>query len=175
MGAFKRVYDFVGMLSDWAGRTVMLLVIVLIVSISYDVFMRYVFNAPTIWSYSFSYMVGTTIVAVGMPYVYFHNSNVRVDILYSRLPARARGLLDIVLTVVFFFPFAFVLTKVFAEDAWQAFVMQEVATESVWYPVLWPFKTVIAIAFALLCLQGIATFVKDLLRFRGGDEKLWSR
>ena len=70
MRILKRLCTIVGSMSEWSGRVVMFLVLVLVASITYDVVMRYVFDAPTIWSYSFSYMLGTSIVAMGMPYVH---------------------------------------------------------------------------------------------------------
>lgn len=171
MRVLKKICDGIGVVSEWSGRVVMFLVIVLIVSIAYDVFARYLFNAPTIWSYTFSYMLGTAIIAIGLPYVYYHNSNVRVDVIYSKLPPRGRLILDMVLTILLFFPMVFLLIKVFGEDLWQAYLCGEVATDSIWYPILWPFKLVVTLGFVLLFLQGIATFVRDLERlFKGGNE-----
>ncbi|MBA7708593.1 hypothetical protein ES703_117495 [subsurface metagenome] len=116
MIVLRKIYDVIGLISERAGRAVSVLIVVLIVSIVYEVFCRYALNAPTMWSYTVSYMVGTTIIAIGMCYVYYHNANVRVDVIYSRLPLKGRLLIDTVLTVVFFFPLVFMLTKVWVED-----------------------------------------------------------
>jgi TRAP-type mannitol/chloroaromatic compound transport system permease small subunit len=171
MRVLKRICDGIGKVSQWSGWIAKFLVIVLIVSIAYDVAARYVFNAPTIWSYTFSYMVGTAIVAIGLPYVYYHNANVRVDVIYSKLRPRGRFILDVLLTALLFFPMVFLLIKVFGEDLWQAYLCGEVATDSIWYPILWPFKLVITLSLVFLFLQGIVTFVADLQRlFKGGNE-----
>ena len=171
MRVLKKIGDGIGVVSEWSGRIAMFLVIVLIVSIAYDVFARYLFNAPTIWSYTFSYMLGTAIIAIGLPYVYYHNANVRVDVIYSKLPLRGRLILDVVLTILLFFPMVFLLIKVFGEDLWQAYLCGEVATDSIWYPILWPFKLVITLGLVFLFLQGIATFIGNLQRlFKGGNE-----
>jgi len=171
MRVLKKMCDGIGVVSEWSGRVVMFLVIVLIVSIAYDVFARYLFNAPTVWSYTLSYMLGTAIIAIGLPYVYYHNANVRVDVIYSKLPPRGRLILDVVLTILLFFPMVFLLIKVFGEDLWQAYLCGEVATDSIWYPILWPFKLVITLGLVFLFLQGIATFIGNLQRlFKGGNE-----
>ena len=171
MRVLKKICDGIGVVSEWSGRVVMFLVVVLIVSIAYDVFARYLFNSPTVWSYTLSYMLGTSIIAIGLPYVYYHNANVRVDVIYSKLPPRGRLILDMFLTILLFFPMVFLLIKVFGEDLWQAYLCGEVATDSIWYPILWPFKLVITLGFVLLFLQGIATFIRDLERlFKGGTE-----
>jgi len=173
MRLIQKIYNGIGLVSEWSGRVVMFAVATLVVSICYDVFARYLFNAPTIWSYTLSYMLGTTIIALGMPYVYYHNANVRVDVIYSKLSPKGRLVLNVILTIFFFFPLIFMLTKVFGQDAWRAYVTHELATETVWYPPFWPFKLVVTLAFVLLFLQGITTFVKDVTSLAKGGNKPW--
>jgi TRAP-type mannitol/chloroaromatic compound transport system permease small subunit len=173
MRLIQKIYDGIGLVSEWSGRVVMFAVATLIVTICYDVFARYLFNAPTMWSYTLSYMLGTSIIALGMPYVYYHNANVRVDVIYSKLSPKGRLVLDVVLTIFLSLPLIFMLTKVFGQDAWRAYVTHEVATESIWYPLFWPFKTVVTLSFALLFLQGIATFVKDVTCLTKGGKQPW--
>lgn len=173
MRVIQKIYDGIGLVSEWSGRVVMFVVVTLVVTVCYDVFARYLFNAPTIWSYTLSYMLGTTIIALGLPYVYFHNANVRVDVIYSKLPPKGRLILDVVLTIVLFFPVVFILTKVFGQSAWEAYVTHEVATESIWYPPFWPFKMVVTLGFVLLFLQGITTLLKDVISLAKGGKEPW--
>jgi len=173
MTVIEKIYNRIGMVSEWSGRTVRFLMIVLVLNIVYDVSARYIFNAPTVWSYGLSYMTGTAIIAMGMCYVYYHHANVRIDIIYSRLPPKGKLLIDICLTVVFFFPLVFMLTKVWAQDTWQAYVLKEVSSETIWYPPLWPIKLVVTIGFGLLLLQGIATFLKDVISLAKGGSEPW--
>jgi len=173
MTVIEKLYNRIGMISEWSGRTVRFLMIILVLNIVYDVSARYIFNAPTVWSYGLSYMTGTAIIAMGMCYVYYHHANVRIDIIYSRLPPKGKLLIDICLTVVFFFPLVFMLTKVWAQDTWQAYVLKEVSSETIWYPVLWPIKLVVTIGFVLLLLQGIAIFLKDVISLAKGGSEPW--
>ena len=164
MSWIQKICDYVGVVSEWSGRIVSWLVLILIASIAYDVLMRYFFNAPTNWSYILSYMLGSAVVAVGLPYVHYHNSHIRVDVLYSRLAVRGKLLLDLVLTLLLGLPMMFALAYVFVPDAFESYFIGEVATESIWYPKLWPFKMTVAFALSLLFLQGIANFLKDITR-----------
>jgi len=173
MTVIEKIYNRIGMISEWSGRTVRFLMIILVLNIVYDVSARYIFNAPTVWSYGLSYMTGTAIIAMGMCYVYYHHANVRIDIIYSRLPPKGKLLIDICLTVVFFFPLVFMLTKVWAQDTWQAYVLKEVSSETIWYPPLWPIKLVVTIGFGLLLLQGIGTFLKDVMSLAKGGSEPW--
>ena len=173
MTFLKRVYDGVGQVSEWSGRIVSIAIPVLIVTVCYDVFMRYIFNAPTSWSYELSYMLGTAVISLGLPYVHYHASHIRVDLIYSRLSAMSRLVLDVFLTVFLFFPLVFMWTRVFGANAWQSFVNQEVSYDSMWYPILWPFKLVIFLGFLLLLVQGIATFARDVASLTKGGEQPW--
>ncbi len=173
MTVLKRFYDGVGLLSEWSGRIVSVAVPVLVVVITFDVFMRYVFNNPTNWAYELSYMLGTVTISLGLPYVHFHSSHVRVDVIYSRLSPMAKLVLDVVLTVLLLFPLVFMWTKVFGTNAWRSFLTHEISYDSLWYPVLWPFKTIITLGFFLLLLQGIATFLRDVATLLKGGRAPW--
>ena len=173
MRVLRKIYTTVSLVSEWSGRAVSFLVPLLVVSIVYEVFSRYAFNSPTIWSYTVSYMTGTVIIAIGMCYLYYHNANVRVDVIYSRLPLKGKLLIDTLLTVVFFFPLIFMLTKVWVQNTWNAYVINEVPIQSIWYPPLWPFKLAITLGFALLFLQGLATFLRDLASLLKGGREPW--
>jgi TRAP-type mannitol/chloroaromatic compound transport system permease small subunit len=173
MNALRKFYDGVCWVSEHTGRLVSFLMILLVLNIVYDVFARYLFNSPTNWSFMLSAMTGTAIISLGMAYVYRHNANVRVDIIYSHFPLRVRLLIDIGLTVIVFFPLTFMLTRVWALDLVHAIRIGEISTETIWYVPLWPIKTIITIGFGLLFIQGVATFIRDLLWLRRGGEKPW--
>lgn len=149
------------------------LLVPLILSIAYDVFMRYVFNAPTIWSFTLSYMLGATVIMIGFAYVLYHRGHVSVDLIYSKFSTKVKLIIDIVFTVFLFFPLFFMLTKVCVEHALWSISVNELATESVWYPIIWPFKIVMALGFGLLFLQGIANFLKDVMALVKGGSEPW--
>ena len=173
MTFLKRIYDIVGTISEWSGRIVSVAVPILIVTITFDVFMRYLFNSPTVWSFELSYMLGTAVISLGLPFVHYHASHVRVDIVYSRLNPRARLTLDVVLTAVLFFPLVYIWTRIFAVNGWHSFIEHEISYDSMWYPALWPFKLVIFLGFLLLLIQGAATFMRDVLSLAKGGERPW--
>jgi len=173
MRVIQKLCDRIGIVSEWSGRIIGFLMIVLVLNIVYDVFARYVFNAPTIWSYGLSYMTGTAIIAMGMCYVYYHHANVTIDIIYSRLPLKGRLMIDVGLTLLCFFPLVLMLTKVWAQETWQSYVLKEVAGETIWYPPLWPIKLVVTVGFGLLFLQGLATFVHDVISLVKGGKEPW--
>jgi TRAP-type mannitol/chloroaromatic compound transport system permease small subunit len=160
-------------ISEWSGRIIAWLIVVQVVIISYEVMMRYVFNAPTIWSHVLSYLLGSTFVFLGLAYVWRHDANVRIDIFYSRFSPKRKALMDNIFTLIFFFPLIFMVTKEFAQDTLHAYQVGEKVWMAAWYPLLWPFKLAATIGFVLLSLQGIVTFIKNTVTIAKGGEGRW--
>ena len=163
MGMLQKICNGMGLVSEWAVKVGLWLVLLLIVVITYDVIMRYVFNAPTNWAFCLSYMLGGIIAATGLAYVHYHNANVRVAIIYSRLSPKRKLIFDTLFSSIFLFPLFSLLTWIFWKDALYSYSIQELALESTWYPVLWPFKTLMAVGISLFWLLAIIMFVKDVL------------
>jgi TRAP-type mannitol/chloroaromatic compound transport system permease small subunit len=173
MEVLRKFCEGVGRISVWTGHGVSFLLPALILSIVYEVISRYAFNAPTIWSFTVSYMMGTVIIALGMCYLHQERGNVRVDLFYNHFPRKVQLGLDIALTAVLFFPLTFMLTRVWVLDTVHAYVVGEVPVTGIFYPPLWPMKALVTIGFALLLLQGIANFIKDVASLAKGGEEPW--
>jgi len=173
MEVLRKFCEGVGRISRCTGYVVSFLLPALIISIVYEVIVRYVFNSPTSWSFTISFMMGTIIIALGMCYLHESRGNVRVDLFYNRFPRKLQLWLDVGLTTVLFFPLVGMLTKVWFDDTIHAYVVGEVPVTGIFYPLLWPMKALITIGFALLFLQGFANFVKDVASLAKGGEEPW--
>ena len=159
--------------SERIAKIISWLVALLVISISYDVFMRYLFNAPTIWSYALSYMMGAALSALGLAYVHSVGGNVRVDIIYNKFSPKVKLIIDLFFTIIFLFPLYGFLAYNFGVNTWNAFVIKRYDINSIWYPVVWPYMTAITLGFALLFAQGVATFLRDLKTLMKGGKEPW--
>jgi TRAP-type mannitol/chloroaromatic compound transport system permease small subunit len=159
---------------DWfiehLGRIISFLTLLLIATMSYEVVARYVFNSPTAWSYDSSYMIGGSMMILGASYTLLHKGHVRVDLLYDRFSFRVRQTIDLVFTVVIFFPLVYLLTHRFFQSAFTALERGTRSDFGIWMPLVWPFRLVISIAFALLLLSGISWFIRIVLSLKEGRE-----
>lgn len=169
----RRFYNGMTSTSERTAKIVSWLVALLVINISYDVFMRYLFNAPTNWSYASSYMMGATLSTLGLAYVHSAGGNVRVDVIYNKFSPKTKLIIDMVFTIIFFFPVYGLLAYYFGVNTWNAFVIKRYDINSIWYPVVWPYMTAITLGFALLFVQGIATFLRDLKTFMKGGAEPW--
>ena len=76
----------------------------LVVIITYEVFARYVFNAPTVWVYEASYMVNGSAFMLGCGYALYKGAHVRTDIYWEKFSERKKGIIDLISYLVLFFP-----------------------------------------------------------------------
>jgi len=173
MTAIRSFYDAIGRASEKVSEANKWLVVAIILATSYEVFMRYVLNAPTSWAWATTQMLGASFIALGLANNHRLNANVRVDIIWLKFSPRVRAALEILFTVLFFFPLFIVLTRLFVQDAFFALSTNQVDNTSAWSPITWPYKTVVAVGIVLLLLQGIATFLKDILVLKKGGEQPW--
>jgi TRAP-type mannitol/chloroaromatic compound transport system permease small subunit len=156
-------------MSLWTGKVVQWLCVILILVLSYEVTMRYVFNAPTVWVMQTSMMIGGAIITLGWCFVQQQKSHVRVDLFYGRLSSKRQALVNVLGSLVFFFPFVGILTYRSFTQFLYSVAMNEKMPETAWYPPVYPIKLVIFVGFLLFLLQGGAQFVRDLQALRKGQ------
>jgi TRAP-type mannitol/chloroaromatic compound transport system permease small subunit len=170
MNSVQRILGKADWISLWCGKAVSVAVFVMVLIIAYDVFLRYVFRAPTIWQYDISYMLGGSVILLGAGYVHMKRRHVRVDIIYNKFPPRVRLFFDVLFTLIFFFPLITGLLLAAAGHAIEAYEIKEFSEVGFWRPLMWPFRTVITIGLGVLLLQGVANFIRDVFLLVRGEE-----
>jgi len=148
-------------LNRWVGRCGSVLIAVLTILVVSEVFMRYVIGRPTIWSFEITKMIYGFYFMILGGYTLQKNAHVAVDVVYEMLSPKTQAILDVISYLVFFFPFCIVLLVEgirFANTSWQI----AETSWSVFAPPLYPIKTVIPVAVALILLQGIAIFIRRI-------------
>jgi TRAP-type mannitol/chloroaromatic compound transport system permease small subunit len=156
--------------TDISGTLVAWLNVPLVVAVCYEVFARYIFNAPTIWSFDVAYMLYGTIFMLGAAYALLKGAHIRTDFFFERWSIRTRGTIDSVAYLVFFFPAILVFGWVSWTEAWYAFNIGETSEQTPWRPILWPFKMVVPLACLLLLVQGVSETIKSVFAWRTGIE-----
>jgi TRAP-type mannitol/chloroaromatic compound transport system permease small subunit len=154
--------------TDTTGVWIAWLNIPLVAAVSYEVLARYLFNAPTIWSFDVTYMLYGTIFMLGAAYALHKGAHIRTDFFYEKWSDRTRGMVDSISYLVFFFPAIVMLLLVSANEAWYAFDIGETSEQTPWRPILWPYKTVVPVTCVLLLIQGISETIKSAYAWRTG-------
>lgn len=151
------------------GKYVSWLIVVAFAEITYDVAMRYLFSAPTAWSYDVSYMMVGTIIILAAPWVLLRNEHVSMDILSGRFSAKTKLIADIIFSLVCFFPLLFFLLRYSFHITWVSVSCKEVSNMSYWRPIIWPFRIIISAGLLLLLLQGAAIFIRKVHSLLGRE------
>ena len=142
------------------GRVVAVGLLGIIGLVVWEVFLRYVMNAPTTWGFELISYLFCGYILLGGGYTLLHRDHVAMDIVYSNLPPRAQAWLD-VLTAAFVIIYCWVLMH-------QSWIMTSEALErgqtanSDWGPPLFPVYLSIPVGAGLLLLQAIAKLLRDL-------------
>jgi len=99
-----RITGAIDSLNGWIGHFVCYWSIIAVFVYYYEVLARHVFNSPTNWAHESMFLLFGMQYLVAGAFTLREDGHVRVDVLYSRLPKRARAVVDI-LTSIFFYLF----------------------------------------------------------------------
>lgn len=157
--AFLQFIDRISVTVGWAAS---LIVVPQVLALTYEVFARYIFNSPTIWSFDATYMMYGTHYLLGAAYTLKVKGHIRIDVIYGQLKPRKQAVIDVICYLLIFFPILTALIIGGFEYVLRAYTVQEVSQFTPWQPKLWPFKGLIFIGFCLLSLQSLAEFIRSL-------------
>lgn len=148
--------------AGWCGRLVAWLILPMVLSLVYEVFARYLFNAPTVWAYDMTFILYGSFFMLGAAYTLMRKGHIRTDSFYMNWSPRRQGVTDAVCYLLFFFPAMGVFTWLTWEFFFKSYQQGERLVTSPWMPIVWPFKFTMAAAGLLLLLQGVSELVKSL-------------
>ena len=155
--------------NTWIGKTAAWLIVGLMLLVCAEVFKRYLLNMPTAWIFDASNMLYGSLFMLCGAYALAQNAHVRGDFLYSSMRPRTQATLDLILYFVFFFPGILALCYAgyfYAHDSWRIGEHSNVTADG---PPVYHFKSIIPIAGALVCLQGIAEVVRCIVCLKDGE------
>ncbi len=138
------------------------LIVPLILALCWEVFARYVMNAPTIWAFEIGYLLTGSGWLLGMAYALSRDVHIRVDVLTTRMSTRAKALVDVVLYSAIVFPFLIWLVFALQGRFAAAVKSGERSGQSAWNPAVWPFRLVFLVAFTLLAIQVLAQILRGV-------------
>ena len=144
----------------WIGRFIAFVIPLIMLFASYEVIMRYVFNAPTIWVWDINKMLFAFITFMGAGYTLMKGGHIAVDVFYAKWSDRTKAVVDIV-TFPLFIIFIGILLYTLGEFALVSIQEREVVS-SAWAPPFYPLKIAMFVGTFLLFMQGFGKFLRDL-------------
>ena len=150
----KKIISKTGKISSWFSLALVLL-------ISTDVLLRYVFNFSTAALYEMEWHLFAIIFLLASPYTLQKNKHVRVDVFYNNFSKRKKNIVDLIGNIIFLIPFSFIIfytSLPFVEDSYS---ILESSPDPGGLPYRFIIKSIIPIAFFLLMIQGILNAINN--------------
>ncbi|MGH6923030.1 MAG: TRAP transporter small permease subunit [Propylenella sp.] len=164
-----RYVMFADRVSAWFGKAFAWAIMVMIFGISWEVFLRYIIHAPSIWSFDLSYIMYGTLFMMAGAYTLSRDGHVRGDFIYRLWRPRTQAKVELVLYFLFFFPGVTALVLSGWKYAARGWRFQEISVNSPAGIPVFQFKMIIVAGGILLFMQGIAQVFRCIMCIRTGE------
>ena len=150
----KKIISKTGKISSWFSLALVLL-------ISTDVLLRYVFNFSTAALYEMEWHLFAIIFLLASPYTLQKNKHVRVDVFYNNFSKIKKNIIDLIGNIIFLIPFSFIIFYTSLPFVADSYSILESSPDPGGLPYRFIIKSIIPIAFFLLMIQGILNAIKN--------------
>jgi len=167
---FRSLGNIVDLIAKWLGYSASVLVPLAAAIVLFEITMRYIFNAPTLWVHETSGFLFAALSLLAGAYCLREDGHVKMDFLYARWSPRVRAIVDI-LTTPLPAVFCAILLWKGGVHAWLSVKALETSS-SAWEPPLWPFKLILPLAALMLSAEVMVKFFRNLaIAIRLGEDK----
>ncbi len=153
--SLSRFIDFVGLL-------VALCMLVLLVTIFYNVVMRYLFNDVSIGMQELEWHLFSCLFLFGIGYSLKENAHVRVDVFYEKFGAKAQAIINILGTLVFLIPFSALVIYYGIDYSKESYALNEMSGDPGGLPHRWVIKGAIPLSFGFTIICGLYLIIEQI-------------
>jgi len=158
---------FIDKLSDIIGYITGFLLIVMLINVFYDAIMRYFFRSGSIALQETEWHLFSIMFLFGIAYTLKDDGHVRVDLIYDRLSAKARGWINIGGTLLFLLPLCYVIMTGSIGFVKEAYNMGEISGDPGGLTHRYLIKAVIPGSFLFITVSAIGFLVRNINVVRG--------
>lgn len=153
-------FSFVDIVTLYMSSVLMFFVAFIMAIMFYEVVMRYVFSAPTLWVEELSRWMGGIIFLMGGLYAMQQRSHIRVVILYDVVSRNVQRVLDVVATLCIAF-FCYAVVTGYWKVAMKKFETWELYGSAWNPPIPAVMKPLVCIVCAWMAIQTISNLIMD--------------
>ena len=135
-----------------------------------EVFLDWVFRAPTIWVHDTTIMMSATCFLLGGAYAFERRDHIRITFLYDMMSPRLRCWCDrltLTLTLIYLGALLWFVTK----QAWQSIMLVEMSGRAWDFPMPMVIRIAFFIGTLLLLLQAIAHWIGTMVADHKVDDR----
>ena len=145
--------------ADWLnrviGRAVAWLTVLMLGVTVFDVVLRKQFNSGSIAMQELEWHLFALLFLFGAGYTLAEDSHVRVDIFYSKLPARLQAAVNILGTLMFLLPFCTVIFYTSLPFIWSSYQLTESSDQPGGLPYRFLIKSAMPLGVLFVAMQGV--------------------
>jgi TRAP-type mannitol/chloroaromatic compound transport system permease small subunit len=163
----KAYVRYVDAVNRVLGSVVMYLALALMALLLFGSLTRYVFNVPFVWIIELAQFLMAAYYILGGGYSMQLDAHVRMDVLYERWRPKTRAFMDSLTAFFLVFYLGMMVYGGFSSSAYSLKYNQ--TNYSAWAPPMAPIKIIMTVGIALMLLQAVSIFFKDVAKFTGRD------
>jgi TRAP-type C4-dicarboxylate transport system permease small subunit len=149
----------INVLSRWLSYVGIVVVMILMVVIVIDVFLRFVFNSPMPGVAELVALM-MACLALGLAWGHIKGRHIAIDLLVGRFPPRTRAVTDIITLVINLGVMAFIAWRAFVESLW-ALESKSVASDLMPVPE-YPFWWAYVLGMFVFCLAMLIILIQKI-------------
>ena len=164
-----KISAIIDAISEFTGRAVSFLTLLLVIVVFLDVVMRYLFSSSFVFTQELEWHIFGSIFLLGASFTLLKDGHVRVDIFYQRMSPRTRAWINLLGTVFFLLPGCSMIIATsmgFIQSSWS---VMECSPDPGGIPCRFLIKSTIPVGFFLLALQGVSMGIKSFFTIFGKE------
>ena len=150
----------------WLERLTVGLLLLTIVNVFVDVFLRYLFNNSSIALQEMEWHLFSSMFLLGIAYTLQCDAHVRVDILYTKFSAKKQALINLVGCAIFIMPISLLITYYGVDFAYQSFLLNEQSGDPGGLSYRFIIKSIIPISFILVMISTVIFAQHNYQKFK---------
>jgi TRAP-type mannitol/chloroaromatic compound transport system permease small subunit len=161
----KKIINFINTLSEWSGQLIAWLILLMVLTIIYDVGTRFFLDVSSVGLQELQWHIFALIFLLGAAYTLKHDGHVRVDIIYQSrwMNDRQRAWVNLFGGIFILIPFCTLVIYASFPFVYSAFLYHENSPDPGGLPHRFLLKGAIPLGFFMILLQGIALSLESLL------------
>lgn len=162
--AIRLYVRYVNAVNRVVGRFAMYMIFAMMGLLLFSSISKTVF-VPQLWTLELAQFSMAAYYLLGGGYSMQLDSHVRMDLVYGRWSPKGKGFVDSITAFCLIFYLGLLLYGGFSSTEYALYYGE--TSYSSWSPLMAPIKIIMTFGIALMLLQAIATFFKDLARAKG--------
>lgn len=151
---------------DGLGRILSVLLLLMVLNVSWDVMMRYLFHNSSVGMQEMEWHLFAVIILFGISVALKDEGHVRVDFLFEKFSPRKKAIVNIIGTLFFLIPLALLIFGGSLEFVRDAYETHEISEDPGGLPFRWVIKGMIPLSFGFLIISAIGYILQNVRKLR---------